>query len=55
MQMACILNMTPFWKKRTKLRIFLCVEPGNEKAEPKDKELEVGKLLRNKSFKIQKQ
>uniref|UniRef100_H2Y8I7 Solute carrier family 12 member 9 n=1 Tax=Ciona savignyi TaxID=51511 RepID=H2Y8I7_CIOSA len=30
MQMACILNMTPFWKNRTKLRIFLFTETNQE-------------------------
>nr|CAB3266105.1 solute carrier family 12 member 9-like [Phallusia mammillata] len=41
MQMACILNMTPFWKKKTKLRIFLCVEPGDDSyVTPGDQELE---------------
>ncbi|CAK8681566.1 unnamed protein product [Clavelina lepadiformis] len=41
MQLACILNMTPFWKKRTKLRIFLCVDRSHSNiVTPGDQELE---------------
>jgi len=44
MQMACILNMTAVWKKRSKLRIFLCVEPGQDSGEtPGVQELEVSR------------
>uniref|UniRef100_F6PW19 Uncharacterized protein n=3 Tax=Ciona intestinalis TaxID=7719 RepID=F6PW19_CIOIN len=40
MQMACILNMTPFWKNRTKLRIFLFTETSDDSTAPGDEELE---------------
>ncbi|XP_077972044.1 solute carrier family 12 member 9-like isoform X3 [Styela clava] len=33
MQMACILNMTPFWKKNVKLRINLCTEIDSDNQE----------------------
>lgn len=43
MQMGCILNMTPFWKRNSKLRITLCT---NDSIDDCDVEEELNEFLR---------
>lgn len=47
LQLACILHMVRAWKKKTKLRVFTCIEEQREERERKEKKLaEFLKLLR---------